>query len=181
MPRVGGDEGGQINFTVPATNTTLQNKVSLDIYQNKIRFYEGSANAQGLYIDLSQAPTGVGGQIGYKASGYVNAGSFVTLDNIKATLTSSGNRGLSLATTTGSITATISATYAVFGGAGASSSNGTVTYNTTPSSSVFGWNFAGAGDSSTYLLNDTTNSRCYRITLIIGGGYINNFISIERL
>ena len=181
MPRVGGDEGGQINFTVPATNTTLQNKVAVDIYQNKIRFYEGSANALGVYIDLSQAPTGVGGQIGYKASGYVNAGSYVTLDNIQATLTSSGNRGLSVRTTTGSISASVSGTYATSGGSGGSSTNGVVTYNTTPSASAFGWNFAGQGDTATYVLNDTTNSRCYRITLVIGGGYTNNFISIERL
>ena len=175
-----GDEGGQINLAVPAANTSLANSVTVDVYQNKFRIFEGGS-AQGVSIDLSKAPAGVGGELLWKTSNFVNAGTFVTLDNIKATLTSSGNRGLSLATTTGSITATISATYAVSGGAGASSSNGTVTYNTTPSSSVFGWNFAGAGDSSTYLLNDTTNSRCYRITLVIGGGFTNNFISIERL
>ena len=143
--------------------------------------FRSSANAKGLYIDLSDSPTGVGGEITYKNSGYVNAGTYVTLDNIQATLTGSGNRGLSLRTTTGSITVTISATYAVSGGAGGSSTNGTGTINTTPSSSQFGWNFAGQGDSSTYLLNDITNSRCYRITLVIGGGYLNNFISIERM
>jgi hypothetical protein len=75
----------------------------------------------------------------------------------------------------------IAATYAVSGGAGGSSSNGTGTINTTPSNSQFGWNFAGAGDISTWILTDVTNSRTYRITLQIGGGYVNNFISIERL
>ena len=181
MPTVGGDEGGQVNLGVPVTNTSLQNKVSLDIYQNRFRIFEGSANAKGVFINLSNSPNNVGGEITYKASNYVNAGTFVTLDNIKATLTSTGNRGLSLATTTGSITVTLAGTYATAGGGGASSTNGTGTVNTTPSTSQFGWNFAGQGDMSTYVLNDTTNSRVYRITLIIGGGYSNNFISIERL
>ena len=58
---------------------------------------------------------------------------------------------------------------------------GTFTYNTTPSGSWFGWSFPNAGDGSTYLVNDTTNQRFYRVTLMIGPGYTKNFISIERL
>jgi hypothetical protein len=38
-----------------------------------------------------------------------------------------------------------------------------------------------AGDGSVYIANDYTNGRVYRITLLIGVGYNNNFISIERL
>ena len=86
-----------------------------------------------------------------------------------------------MATVTGSFSAMIAATYAVSGGAGGSSSNGVGTINTTPSTSQFGWNFAGQGDISTWILTDLTNSRTYRIILQIGGGYLNNFISIERL
>ena len=55
------------------------------------------------------------------------------------------------------------------------------TYNTTPSGSWFGWSFPNQGDGSTYLVNDTTNYRFYRVTLMIGPGYLKNFISIERL
>ena len=47
--------------------------------------------------------------------------------------------------------------------------------------SLFGWSFANAGDGSTYLINDTTNSKFYRVTLMIGMSYTNNFICIERL
>ena len=90
-------------------------------------------------------------------------------------------RSLSLATATGSITATIAATYATSGGGSGNSSNGTTTITTTAGTSQFNYNFAGQGDLSTYLLNDTTNSKVYRITLVIGGGYLNNFICIERL
>ena len=143
--------------------------------------FEGSGSAKGVYIDLANTPDGVGGQIGYKASGYVNAGTFVQIDNIKATFTTTGNRGLSLAAVSTTFTATYSGTYAVSGGAGGSSSNGTASITTTATTSLFGWNFAGQGDSLTMMVNDTTNSRCYRITAVVGGGFNNNFISIERL
>ena len=116
------------------------------------------------------------------ASGYVNAGTFVTLDNIKVSVTTGGQRGLCMAAVATPFNASISASYALCGGA-----NGTATsypgpqYTTTPSGSFFGWSFPNAGDGSTYLINDYTNWRFYRVHLMIGPGYNNNFISIERL
>lgn len=181
LPAVGGDEGGQVNLGIPATNTTLQNKVTVDVYQNKIRFFEGSANARGVFMDLSQTPTAVGGEIGYKASGFVNAGTFVTLDNIKATVTSSANYGLSLATVSGSITVNVGGNYSMSTGSPGGSALVNVTLTTSASSSLFNWNFTTEGDTSTYILTDKTNTRSYRITLMIGSGYNNNMISIERL
>ena len=115
------------------------------------------------------------------SSGYVNAGNFVTLDNIKATVTTTGNRGLSVASVEGSFQAHISATFGYVNGVGGNATTGPVTYNTTPSSSWFGYHFPNQGDGSVYLVNDITNTRFYRITLMIGPGYANNFISIERL
>jgi hypothetical protein len=115
------------------------------------------------------------------ASGYVNAGTFVTLDNIRATVTTTGNRGLSVASVTGTFQAHISGTFGYVSGVGGSATTGPVTYNTTPSGSYFGWSFPNQGDGSTYLINDVTNMRFYRVTLMIGPGYSNNFISIERL
>jgi len=110
----------------------------------------------------------------------VNAGTFVTMDNIKATVTTSGNRGLSVATVSGTVTGFISAQYHVMsggGGAGASSTS----LSTTATSSMFTWNFPAEGDTATFILRDNTNSRVYRIIMIIGYLYNNNFISIERL
>lgn len=176
-----GDEGGEINLTKAPNSTLSGSYVVIDQYVNKLRIFESGGTNRGVSIDLSKAPAGVGGELTWKASGYVNAGSFVTLDNIKATLTGTGNRGLSLATATGSITATIAATYATSGGGSGNSSNGVTTITTTAGTSQFNYHFAGQGDLSTYLLNDTTNSKVYRITLVIGGGYLNNFICIERL
>jgi hypothetical protein len=55
-----GDEGGQINLALAATNTTLSGNVVVDVFQNKIRFFEGGGTNRGAYIDLSQATAGVG-------------------------------------------------------------------------------------------------------------------------
>ena len=114
-------------------------------------------------------------------SNYVDAGQFVTLDNIKATVTTSGNRGLSVAAVSGSFQAHISATFGYVNGVGGNATTSAATYTTTPSGSWFGYNFPNAGDGSQYLVNDVTNNRFYRITLMIGPGYSKNFISIERL
>ena len=117
------------------------------------------------------------------ASGYVDAGQFVTLDNLKFTVTTSGARGLSCATVSGTVNLMISSTIGYINGGGGNATNGgqTFTYTTTPSGSWFGYSFPNAGDGSTYLVNDTTNQRFYRVNLMIGPGYLKNFISIERL
>lgn len=115
------------------------------------------------------------------ASGYVDAGQFVTLENLKFSVTTSGARGLSCATVSGTATLQISATGGFVGGALGTATTQSYTYNTTPSSSWFGWSFPNQGDGSTYLVNDVVNKRFYRVTLMIGPGYSNNFISIERL
>jgi hypothetical protein len=128
-------------------------------------------------IGATSASTGIKGF----ASGYVNAGTFVTLDNIKVTVTTGGQRGLSLATVTGSIQAHISATFGYVNGVGGNATTQPYTYNTTPSGSLFGYSFPNQGDGCTYLINDVTNWRFYRVTMMIGPGYSNNFISIERL
>lgn len=57
---VGGDEGGQIDFGIPATNTSLTGGVAIDIYQNRLRFFESGGNNRGGFIDLTTASNGVG-------------------------------------------------------------------------------------------------------------------------
>jgi hypothetical protein len=174
----GGDEGGEIEFGVPQTNTTLSTRVVTDIWQNRLRFFDGNTN--GVHVDLSKAPIGVGGELLWKKTGFVNAGDFVTLDNVKATVTTSGSRGLSIGAVSTSFVADVSGNYgASIGGAG--SSRNEQAYTTTSSTSIFGWSLGAHGDSATYILYDKTNSRVYRITMMIGPSYINNFISIERL
>lgn len=175
-----GDEGGEFQFAIPATNTTLQNRVNVDIWRDRLRFFEGSTNAKGVHIDLSKAPNGASGELLWKSSGLVNAGDFVQLDNIRATVTTTGNRGLSLATVSGSFSCNIGGHF--FGPVvGSSGTAGTATITTTATTSIFGWGFPTQGDTSTYIITDLTNSRAYRIILQIGGSYQNNLITIERL
>ena len=122
------------------------------------------------------------GNLVTKASGIINTGSFVQLDNVKAGPTRNGAggslAGLSIAAVSASFVADISATFSnnTMGGTSATG----VTYTTTAANSAFGWGFS-QGNQSTYILNDTTNSRVYRITLMIGANFNNNFISIERI
>jgi len=101
------------------------------------------------------------------------------MDLLKATVTSGGNRGLSLAATTGSFNIMIGGSYSLTASSGGNSGTGTI--NTTPSGSQFNYNFTSQGDLSTYVLTDITNNRAYRITLQIGAAYNNNLITIERL
>ena len=53
------NEGGQINLALPSSGSTLSGSVIVDVYQNKLRFFEGSGNNRGAYIDLSQAGNAV--------------------------------------------------------------------------------------------------------------------------
>ena len=176
-----GDEGGEILLAKSQTNNSLTGSgITIDSYQNRVRIFEQGGDARGVYIDITKAPTGVAGELVWKASGMVNAGTFVTLDNIKATLTSSSNRGLSVATVIGTVSGYISGHYQGLAGSSAGTSS-TTSLSTTATASMFSWNFVNQGDMSTYILRDDTNNRVYRIILIIGGSYLNNFISIERL
>jgi hypothetical protein len=175
-----GNEGGEIDFGKAPNSTLSGNVIAIDQYMDRIRFFEGGGTARGAYIDLSQAADGVGTLLNNRVSGLVNAGTFVTMDLLKATVTTSGQRGLSLAATTGSFSINIGGNYSLTnnntGGAA-----GVATITTTPTSAQFNWNFPEQGDISTYTITDTTNNRAYRITLQIGASYINNMISIERL
>jgi Major tropism determinant N-terminal domain len=175
----GGNEGAEIDFTKAPNSTLSGSIVVVDQWVDRIRFFEGGGTARGAYIDLKQAAVGVGTLLNNRVSAFVNAGTFVTMDNIKATVTTSGQRGLSLAATTGSFVIRIAGTYATAGTTGGSTAGMTIT--TTPSTSMFGWDFVGAGDLATYVITDTTNSRAYRITMHIGYLYNDNMISIERL
>jgi hypothetical protein len=49
-----GDEGGEIFLAIPQTNTTLAGTgVTIDLYQNRLRFFEQGGSARGYYIDIT--------------------------------------------------------------------------------------------------------------------------------
>ena len=64
LPTMGGDEGGEINLGIPASNTTLSGTVKFDVYRDQVRFFDGST--KGMYIDIANSPAGVGAAIGYR-------------------------------------------------------------------------------------------------------------------
>jgi hypothetical protein len=56
-----GDEGGQINLALAATNTTLNSSVAIDIFQNRLRIFETGGTNRGVFIDMANgASAGVG-------------------------------------------------------------------------------------------------------------------------
>jgi hypothetical protein len=70
-----GDEGGEIFLNKPATNSTITNGVTIDIFQNRLRFFEQGGSARGFYLDITSGGNSVGTNImGGASSGTVNSG-----------------------------------------------------------------------------------------------------------
>lgn len=179
LETVGGDEGGEIEFGVPQTNTTLSTRVVTDIFQNRLRIFDGNTN--GVFIDLSKAPTGVSGELMHKASGFVNRGVDVTLGNLKARIAATGNASLQLSTVSGTYSVYGSGVYSQAGGVAGSNLSSTISITTTPTYLVANYNFGVAGAVDTWNIVDVNLGIAWRITMIVGFTYNNNFISIERL
>ena len=55
-----GDEGGELQLAKPATNSTIDGVVTIDMNQNRLRFFESGGTNRGAYIDLTAASAGVG-------------------------------------------------------------------------------------------------------------------------
>lgn len=176
---VGGDEGGEIEFGVPQTNTSLTSSVKVDVYQNTLRIFDG--NTKGVYIDLSKAPTGANGELMWKASGFVNAGDYVTLGNLKARIPTSGNRSLQVATVSGTYSVYGSNIYSQIGGIAGSTLSSPLSITTTPTYLNAANGFTVAGAMDTWVIIDTVNFIAWRITMIIGPLFNANLITIERL
>jgi hypothetical protein len=122
------------------------------------------------------------GSVATKAAALVARGVDVTLGNLKVRFSATGNMSIQVST--------VSGTYSVYGsqvlvsGAVAYSTidgSSPIAVTTTPTYLNSGNNFVGAGQTCTWNIMDTSAGMSWRITMIIGLGYNNNFISIERL
>jgi len=61
MLNQGGDEGGELFLDKPATSTSLAAGITIDIFQNKLRFFETGGSVRGVFIDMANgASAGVG-------------------------------------------------------------------------------------------------------------------------
>lgn len=90
----GGDEGGELLLEKADTNTTISTGVTIDVYQNKLRFFEQGGNARGAYIDITSCSNGVatnllsggGGSSGPTAvTTSITANTTTTIDTFSAT------------------------------------------------------------------------------------------------
>jgi hypothetical protein len=177
-----GNEGSEIDFTKAGNSTLSGNAVVFDQYVDRFRFFEAGGTNRGVYIDLSKAPAGVGGELLFKASALVNAGVDVVLGNLKARIPTSGNRSLQVSTVSGTYTVYGSDVYYSNGIGGATIDGGSpLTVTTTPVYLRASNNFGGAGQTDVWTIMDTGAGLAWRITCIIGLSYNNNMISIERL
>lgn len=136
----------------------------------------GNVNVTGK-INLTD-PTG---NVATKASGIVNAGVDVTLGNLKVRMASSGSRSIQVSTVSGTYSVQGSCVY-MAGGAGYVTipDNNRFTINTT-ATNLSTLNFTTGGQVEMWNIVDVSNSIAWRITSIVGAGYSNNFITIERL
>jgi hypothetical protein len=129
------------------------------------------------------APIIVTAPVGYKAAN-LDDGVELVLDTLAVQLPASGTRSLQMRVTTGTINTRISGECFWCPGNYAGTFDSRYwtgdTLNTTYQQ-IFTWNFPWAGDKSVYFVQDLTNRRMYRITLIIGPGYKKNTIVMERL
>ena len=54
----GSAEGGEIHLAIPTSGSSLSGPIAIDIYQNRIRFFETTGSNRGAYIDLTSAGSG---------------------------------------------------------------------------------------------------------------------------
>ncbi len=120
-----------------------------------------------------------------KIAKFVNEAVPVIFGDIQVQMAPNGSsRSLQIRTTGANFTAEVSA-YTTYKSSGNNAftyfSNATQTVNGTFAHIGTTWGFATDGDVAIYYVRDTTNSRFYRITLMVGPGFLNNMISIEKI
>ena len=101
-----GDEGGEIFLNKAATNTTLTGGVTIDVWQNRLRFFEQGGNARGFYLDIT---TGGNGASTNLAAG----GGSGTVTSVALTVPTGLSVSGSPITTSGTLAISLSAGYAI--------------------------------------------------------------------
>lgn len=195
-PQIDGQDDGFLRLSAGGgTNAIQQSSIDLSGYSATVPDMNNTivmrtAGVERLRLDNSGNVNVTGklnvtdptGNVSTKLAGRVTAGTFLSFENLRFSVTTAEPRGLTVATGSGSVNLYVEGRYN--NGAGTiygARTAGVVTYSTTASGSPFGWGFNSAGDTIIYHFTDPDNSRLYRVTLIIMPSYINNFIIVERL
>ena len=164
-----GDEGGEILLGKAATNTTLTGSgVTVDVFQNKLRFFEQGGSARGFYLDIS---TGGGGASTNLASG----GGTVT--SVSASGTVSGIT-LGGGPITGAGTLTLTGTISGLTTSNLSATAGILNAQLANSSITIGSTNIDLGDTATTLAGLTSISATSFTGSLLGtASYANNSLS----
>ena len=177
-----GDEGGEILLYKPATNSTIAGTgVTIDVWQNRLRFFEQGGNARGFYIDITGGGTGVGTNLVGGGSGGTASDSFkniavsgqstVVADSSTDTLSLVGS-GIAITTdaTTDTITLTNSGVTSLSAGTGisVSSSTGGITVTNSSPDQVVAFTTSGSvsvsGSYPNFTINGTDTNTTYSIS-----------------
>ena len=156
---------------------------------NKLEVNSGASGASGVrltqVINAAQLGTNASGDIVpvvRRVSAAVGAGVPVTLDNVRVQLsTNVSARSLMISTVTGSFVMD-GMDEALYAGSAYTNFNVAArTVNNTMAHITPGWSLGNTGNVERFTFQDTTNGIGYIVTMVIGAGYVTNFITIERI
>jgi hypothetical protein len=106
-----GDEGGEILLAKPQTNTSIAGSgVTIDVYQNKLRFFEQGGDARGFYIDITSGGNAVGTNLVGSGGGGGGSG---TVTSVSLTAPNGLTVSGSPITTSGTIALTFTSGYSI--------------------------------------------------------------------
>lgn len=100
------NEGGEIQLALPSSGSTLNTLVTIDVYQNRLRFFEAGGTNRGCYIDLTAAEAGVGTNL-------VGGGSSGTVTSVGVSVPTGLSVTNTPVTTSGTIAISLSAGYTI--------------------------------------------------------------------
>jgi hypothetical protein len=191
------NEGGEIQLALPSSGSALTTSVTIDVYQDRLRFFETGSNARGAYIDLTACSNSAGTNLlsgGSGGSGTVNSGASGALAYYPSLGTVVDDAGALIYATTGTnLTVTASAIgvipLAVTGITGQTAAIFKAILNTTDvfvinnagnistgtwNGSAIGVGYGGTGQTSytngQLLIGNTTGNTLAKATLTPGSG-----------
>lgn len=185
---VGGDEGGQVDFGNPVTNTSLTGGVAIDIYQNKMRFFEKGGSARGYYIDISAGGAGVGTDLvggGGSVTSVSGSGGGILVSPTTGAVVVSNTGVHSVNGSTGAVTITTGLSWSAVTadrslvaeeGVFANKSSGTLTL-TLPTTAALGKVIRVSGMQNTWRIAQNASQKIHfgKVTTTTGaGGYLEN-------
>lgn len=92
------NEGGQIELTAPSSGSTISTNVTIDVYQNKLRFFEAGGTNRGYYIDITGGASSVGSSLTSGSTGAMNYAQ--TVGTKQSAISSAGTTIVSASITT---------------------------------------------------------------------------------